>query len=208
MSLWIFKNFLKKSECAEMSEWAENAAKQNLLGLGVHGINPVSYGLQTNLRLTSRNSFPEQLQKFPDIVYKVRQAIEKKVGIENLKHSWQGGHEGIIVNYCMPGGDLYEHYDPMEDYFTTTPLTHCLRLNIVTQMPEKGGVLHVNGHPVHDLEEGDLHGYVASLYPHGVTKVEGKKNRVCWMFGYQLPNHSDDYERWSGRPKETNKDNI
>ncbi len=59
----------------------------------------------------------------------------------------------------------------------------------MTQSPDDGGILYVDGNQI-DINVGDLHCYYPSEHPHFVTEVKGKTPRILWMFGAHRP-HED-----------------
>jgi hypothetical protein len=56
----------------------------------------------------------------------------------------------------------------------------------MTQAPDNGGILYVDGNSV-DINVGDLHCYYPSEQRHSVTDVEGMTPRILWMFGAHRP---------------------
>ena len=173
MTVIINKNFLTQDECAQLNEWVDLGVQEKWLDKGVSRGSVWEY----EKRLTTRN-YGNRFE-YPKIVFDAFSKITDFYQLKQLKKSVIGaGRDGVVVSCTLPGGDVYEHKDPMEGKLDV------LRCNIMTRKADSGGELFVGGKKI-DIEVGDLHCYLASSVPHYVTEVEGETSRVLWMFGYQ-----------------------
>lgn len=170
----IIRNFLSVSEINELNAFVDEGIEHKWLG---PGIDRGSFNY--NKRYTSR-LYSERFS-YPNIVYDVFSKITNRLSLHKLKKSVHGGGQnGIVVSCTFEGGDVYEHIDPKEE-----DGLEVLRCNIMTRKPVEGGILFVGGKKI-ELEEGDLHCYLASNIRHCVTPVIGSRSRILWMFGYQI----------------------
>lgn len=173
MRVIIKKNFLTSEECAQLNDWVDLGVQNGWLGLGTNRGTNWKY----DKRLTTRN-YGDKFEN-PKVVHDVFAKITAQLNIEHLgKSTFGGGRDGVVVSCTKPGGDVYEHKDPMEGDLEV------LRCNILTRKADAGGELFVGGTRV-DAGVGDLHCYLASAVSHYVTEVQGETSRVLWMFGYQ-----------------------
>jgi hypothetical protein len=184
----IFKNFLTKEECEKLSEIALKGVEEKWIGPSTNSV--IGYilrhvGLFTyKKRLTSRPYMRNK--KYPEYVLEISNKVRNFMGIQKypliLKYkNFQHGSDGIVVSVTYPGGNVTEHCDlRSEDNWVT------YRCNIITQAPDSGGILYVDGNPV-DISVGDLHCYYPSEHAHYVTDVEGETPRILWMFGAHRP---------------------
>jgi len=171
----IIPNFITQQECSVLNSWVEKALANSWLDVGI----TTGHTVYKN-RLTTR-MYGSRFDKYPDLAYVIRDRIRKQLNLENVPISiLGGGKHGIVVSNTLPGGDVYKHSDPLE--FNGR---HVLRCNIITQMADAGAILTVNDNVV-NVNQGDLHCYLASKYAHSVTQVTGKHSRILWMFGFQI----------------------
>jgi hypothetical protein len=181
--MFIVCNFATKEEINALNEWVELAVKNRWLGSGVN-----EKGYVKN-RLTSR-MYGERYV-YPQIVIDLSNRIRNFVGINSYQLIEGHGRNGVVVSYTYPGGNVHKHKDPENAEGLST-----LRCNILTQKPDAGGLLYVEGKQTH-VEVGDLHCYLVSEHEHWVTEVEGETPRIMWMFGAHVP--ADDWN--SGKIK-------
>lgn len=169
MRLEIARKFLTTAECGLLNAWALDGVKNGWLDVGI------SRGHTTQKRLTSRMCGPKFTT--PPEILAISQKIRKYAGVVSSPLVLGHGKDGIVVSCTFDGGDVYAHRDPRCFSGLAT-----LRCNVLTQKPQNGGDLYLGDTKV-DLEEGDLHCYLASEHTHSVTKVQGPVPRVLWMFG-------------------------
>lgn len=173
MRVEIVKTFLLPQECEMLNDWANAGINAGWLDKG-HEINGA-----TNKRLTSR-AYGYRFTT-PSEILKISDKIRRFVGVDSYPLVVDHGKDGIVVSCTFSGGDVFSHADPR-----SIPHLATLRCNVMTQKPEVGGILHIDGKPV-PLDAGDLHCYLASEHQHYVTTVYGDIARVCWMFGACVP---------------------
>lgn len=181
MRLDRFKNFITQAECDELNAWADEAAEKKWLDVGR---DRAGVWNQT-LHLTSR-IYGDRFE-YPQLVITIRDRIRAHVGVDKFPIIYGHGRDGVVVSRLSPPADVFEHVDPLAGpsiYSGTYP--HALRCNILTRKPRRGGELYLCGNQI-DIEVGELHCYVASSHPHGVTAVEEGPSRVLWMFGAYVP---------------------
>ena len=169
-----FKNFLNEEECKKLSKIALKGVEEGWVGPGL------SRGKSNyKERLTSRMHMDGK--KYPNFVLEISKRIREFMNIDHYPIIDGHGSDGIVVSVTYPGGDVYEHCDPRSIYNWTT-----YRCNIMSQPPDKGGKLYVDGNLI-EIGVGDLHCYYASEQKHSVTEVEGNTERILWMFGSHRP---------------------
>ena len=169
----ITRNFLSPAECAELNAWVDLGVANKWLDAGVDRGSDWSY---TN-RLSTRRYGDRFV--YPPLVEQIARRIAELKGLQFEPRATNGGgRNGVVVSCTLPGGDVYEHTDPMEQGGRDV-----LRCNVMTRAADAGGELHVTGEQI-DVAVGDLHCYVASKEPHFVTEVQGETSRVLWMFGW------------------------
>ena len=172
--IFIKQKFLSQPEIDGLNAFADDGVERKFLG---PGLDRGSFNYSK--RYTSR--FYGDTFDYSPIVYVIYSKITDLLSLHHLNRSARGGGKnGVVVSCTFDGGDVYEHMDPKEDHGFDV-----LRCNIMTRKPVEGGVLFVGGKQI-ELEEGDLHCYLASDVKHYVTTVSGPRSRVLWMFGYQI----------------------
>ena len=167
----IFKNFLTNEECEKLSEIALIGVKEGWVGPGANSPGEYNYVK----RMTSRAYMKEK--KYPKYVIEISNKIRTFMNLEHhpliLKYKdFQQGSEGVVVSVTYPGGDVPEHKDLRSDEGWAT-----YRCNVMTQKPEYGGKLYVDGEYV-EIDVGDLHCYYPSEQRHAVTEVLGNTERI------------------------------
>jgi hypothetical protein len=171
MNVAVFPNFLDQDTCNQLNAWVESAIKNSIFDFG---INPEGV---CNTRLTTRQTGIRC--NYPSIVYLIAKKIEGFLEVEGLKKRPHGGRNGIIVNYVMSKGSVFEHIDSKQNE------SHILTCNIMTSSASSGGELYVGGEKI-NIKTGDLHCYLPSDVEHYVTENTGECARIMWMFGYQM----------------------
>jgi hypothetical protein len=184
MRIDITPNFATQEEINALNEWVELGVVNKWLGFGLTTANKI-----TTTRLTSR--LYGYKYEYPQAVLSLSKRIRKFVGVNTYPLIAGHGKNGVVVSYTYPGGDVYKHKDPKSVEGLAT-----LRCNILTQKPDAGGVLYIDGKQI-NIEVGDLHCYLVSEHEHWATKVEGETPRIMWMFGAHVP--ADDWN--SGKIK-------
>jgi len=189
MRLERHKNFLLPEECAQLNAWVDEATTKNWMAAG---IDAQGQTYDSNKRVTTR--FYGNRFEYPQLVLDISKRIRSFYNVESYELISGHGKDGIVVSNTFNAGDVYAHKDPRSSQGFSA-----LRLNVLTRKPAAGGVLYIHGKPV-NLEEGELHCYLASEYIHGVSTVEGNTSRILWMFGAYVP-----MEEWeSGKIKMDN----
>ena len=180
MRIDVYPDFATEEEVNALNTWAELGVKNKWL------FNGISNGLITYKRFTSR-MYGDRYE-YPQVVRDVSKRVREFVGVDSYPLILGHGRDGVVVSYTLQGGDVYKHRDPRSAMGLAT-----LRCNILTQAPEKGGELYVDGVQV-KLNVGDLHCYLVSEHDHWATEVEGNIPRIMWMFGAHVP-----AEDWNSR---------
>jgi len=130
-------------------------------------------------RITTRYSTDISFE-YPKIVQNIRNRI---IDLLNLREEednkiYPPFKDGAVASCAFSGDTCYEHTDPVwHQGFNTM---HC---NIITQAPESGGNLILNG-TLEQINERELICYLVSKCPHATTLVEGSKERLMWVFGF------------------------
>jgi hypothetical protein len=117
----------------------------------------------------------------PPEILKLSEKVRRFVGVETRPLATGQGKDGIVVSCTFSGGDVHTHVDPR-----IYPKLATLRCNVMTQKPEAGGVLYIEGEPL-ALDVGDLHCYLVTEHAHQVSTVVGNVPRILWMFGACVP---------------------
>jgi hypothetical protein len=186
MTVSIFPKFITPEECNILNLWTTYALKHDWLD---KGIDRTGDPREPNRYSTHGN--PHKFGRYPDIAYSIYDRISKFLDLRRMDKSvTNGGKDGIVVSCTLLGGDIFKHIDVREP-----GNFHLLRCNILTQAPEIGGQLVVNGNKI-DVEIGDLHCYINTKYQHSVSLVQGNINRILWMFGYQISEGDPRFSRW------------
>lgn len=146
------------------------------------------YFLDANMggtRKTTRYS-PENNFQYPEVALKVRQRVVDLLGVQ--EHDKAGIRppfkDGIVASYAPLGDACYEHIDPV-----WVSGFHTLHCNVLSQAPDAGGIVTVDGEP-HEMRERELFCYLVSRDKHEINEVLGDKARCMWVFGFcVLDNH-------------------
>jgi hypothetical protein len=170
MSVRVYRNFLTSNECEVLSQIA-------LLGMEEGWCKPC-VPAEVN-RYTSRIHMAKH--KYPETVLNISSRVRKFLDIDCFPPIYGHGKDGIVVSITFKDGYIHEHKDPrsIKNFMT-------YRCNIVTQLPEEGCDVYVDGKKV-DTGVGDLHCYMASELNHYVTKSKEQTPRILWMFGACIP---------------------
>lgn len=173
MRIEIYPSFATQEEIDSLNAWAELGVSRKWLDAGISSGQPCSN------RVTTR--FYGDRFTYPPEAYSVFNRINSHLGLETYVPILGHGKDGIVVSYTMNGGDVYKHKDPKGSNGLAT-----LRCNILTQKPQGGCQLFVEGQPI-NFNVGDLHCYLVSEHEHWATAVEGNVPRIMWMFGAHVP---------------------
>jgi hypothetical protein len=175
MYLQILKNFLTVEECDELNKFTFNAIKNGLFSEGLNSktINP------KDTQLVSR--FNKEIV-FPDLPKQIMIRLQNQFNLKNDDVCKTFHKDGIIVNVSYKNAGVIEHKD---DIYKEN--TFGLRCNIVTSVPDIGGILHVDKAPI-NLKKGDLYLLNASEHFHYVSKNESNTPRILWQFTFDAPN--------------------
>jgi hypothetical protein len=176
MNLLRFPNFISREEAREMSSWVLSNKENNFFTDANMG------GIRLTIRYSNHDSF-----EYPSVVLDVRKRIIDKFDLHeeekfNIKPPFKNG---VVASCAFPGDTCYEHIDPVwHQSFNTL---HC---NVITQSPDKGGDLILDG-VVEPMRELELCCYLVSKIPHSTNLIEGNRERVMWIFGFCV-----DDEKW------------
>jgi hypothetical protein len=178
MRIEVAKAFLSKEECDLLNQWVNVGVVSGWLDKGHAQIRSAF----VDKRLTSR-LYGHRFNTPPEILA-ISKKVRRFVGVDTYPLVTGHGRDGIVVSCTFSGGNLHEHVDPRNYHDLAT-----LRCNVLTQKPEVGGILHIEGETV-EVEVGDLHCYLASEHAHKVSTVGGNTPRILWMFGACVPSEA------------------
>jgi len=173
MSVKIYKNFLTKEECQELTRLAFQGLADGWF----------QKGYDKNLNATSKRYTTRKVisdYAYPEKILEINSRIKEVIGLQNKPIIAEHGKDGIVISISFEEGDVPSHKDPRSQEGLIT-----YRCNILTQAAESGAQLYVEEELV-EVEEGDLHCYAVSELEHRVTAIEGKTPRVMFMFGAHL----------------------
>lgn len=176
MSLLRFPNFISIEEAKEMASWIlQNKNKNFFADANMNGV-------RLTTRYSNHNSF-----EYPDVVLNIRKKIVVMLNLHeeedfNIKPPFK---DGVVASCAFPGDTCYEHLDPVWHLGFNT--LHC---NVIVQTPDKGGDLILNN-ILEPMKERELCCYLVSKDSHSTTLVEGKKERLMWVFAFCV-----DDEKW------------
>jgi hypothetical protein len=171
----VIRSLVTKEECDVLNQWADIAVKNNWLGAGIKEGGAL---YPKELRVTSR--FYGDRFEHPSLALDIFSRIRKVLNLPNAPLVEGHGRDGIVINYTMNGGNVYEHTDGRTDNLAT------LRCNLLSRSPKEGGELFINN-VEYAMEECAIHCYLVSENPHRVEEMRGDTPRVLWMFGFAVP---------------------
>jgi hypothetical protein len=173
----IIKKFCSEKEREILNKWTLSNYKEPYF----QDANMDLYNTGTRLttRFASQDEFDQyaHLIDYPQEVYDIRKRIIDYFHLEDCPYP-QSFKDGIVNGIGFENGSICDHIDPI--YYEGLNTLHC---NILTQNSERGGVTIIDGIE-HKINDGDLLCYVVSKHHHEVTKIEGLKNRILWVFGF------------------------
>jgi hypothetical protein len=161
----IYKNFLNKEECQQLTDFALKLVENKTLAVN-------SCAGRYSGRYIRTIKLPELAKQLNKKVREVAKISQYPVAVDR-------GVEGVNIVVTVEEGRLPRHLDARSGDRAT------YRCNVITQKSDIGGELVIEGEKV-NLEEGDLHCYLTSEVVHEVTPSAGKP-RVLWMFGAWIP---------------------
>lgn len=176
MNLLRFPDFISNNESQELSNWVLNNKEKDFF-------NDANMG---GVRLTTRYSNHDSFE-YPSIALSIRKKIVNLLDLheEECNGIYPPFKDGVVASCALPGDTCYEHIDPVwHQGFNTM---HC---NVITQTPNSGGDLILNG-AMEPMKEKELVCYLVSKTPHSTTLIEGTKERIMWIFGFCI-----DYDKW------------
>jgi hypothetical protein len=178
MNLLKFPNFISDSESQELSNWIlQNKNTGIFQDADMRGSNRITTRYATGywpLRPTIKEF------AYPKIVKETRTKI---VNLLDLHEEERNGiyppfKDGVIASCAFPGDICRKHTDPI--WYSGFHTMHC---NVITQTPDSGGDLILNG-AIEPMKEKELVCYLVSKTPHSTTLIEGTKERLMWIFGF------------------------
>jgi hypothetical protein len=179
----IIKKFCSEQERNILNKWTLSRYKQPYF----QDANMDLYNTGTRLttRFASQDEFDQyaHLIDYPEEVYNIRRRIVDYFHLHDCPYP-QSFKDGIVNGIGFENGSICDHIDPI--YYEGLNTLHC---NILSQNSERGGVTIIDGIE-HKINDGDLLCYVVSKHYHEVTKIEGTRNRILWVFGFCI----DDYK--------------
>jgi hypothetical protein len=164
------KNYLTPEECAQLNGVTQYGYDNGQMTLGV----------RTTLRYTSR--IDPELYTYPQGVFDLATRVRAYCGVANYPVINNQGATGIVTNYMPTNADIF----PYQAWQNPTDNAAQFWAFIVTQAPESGGVLQINGYE-YPVEAGELFCYLTSEVRQYTTPVFGPTTRICWMFGNWVP---------------------
>lgn len=168
-NLLRFSNFISPNEAQELSNWIlQNKDKEFFKDANMKG-NRVTTRFSTNMDF-----------KYPSIIKDLRNKIVDLLDLDKEENDkiYPPFKEGAVASCAFTGDTCYEHIDPI--WYNGFHTMHC---NIITQAPENGGNLVLNG-VLEQMNERELICYLVSKLPHATTLIEGSKERLMWVFGF------------------------
>ena len=164
------KNYLTPSECSQLN------------GVTQYGYDngQMTLGLNTELRYTSRLN--TSLYTYPKGVLDLATRVRVYCGVSAYPIITGQGSDAIVTNYMPTGADIFSY----QGYTNPVDGAGQFWAFVVTQAPEGGGVLQLDGidYPV---DVGELFCYMTSSTTQYTTPVTGATTRICWMFGNWVP---------------------
>jgi hypothetical protein len=169
-------NFISLKEATILTDWV--LANQNE--------DFFRYADMGGIRKTTRFSTDKHFD-YPKESLEIRKQIISKFNLEEneKKNLYPPFKNGIVASCAYDTDTCYEHVDP--EWHEGLDTLHC---NIITQSPDEGGEVIVGGQK-HHMVERELFCYRVSKIEHEVLKINTKKPRVMWVFGFCISE-----ERW------------
>jgi len=188
----VIRNYLPIDKCDELNLWVKDAIDTKKIdhGITTSGLWTDTYRETAPLRYTSR--MYANRYEYPQLVRDIHSQIENEFDLvkwHEPKHSH--GRDGVVVSATLPGGDVYLHKDPIDDFVNQK---ETLRCNILTSETQ-GGLIWVNDE-TYTLQKGDMMQYLVTRHEHRVEPVIGDDGdlRIMWMFGWNV-----DGDQWEAR---------
>jgi hypothetical protein len=170
-------DFVTSGEAQALTDWVlRNHDKPHFLDADMGGSRKTTrYKLEANF-------------DYPAEALAIRQRVVKLLGEpETEKFGVRPPFkDGIVASYAPPGDTCYEHKDP--EWAVGFHTLHC---NVLSQAPEGGGVVIIEGGQ-HEMRERELFCYLVSRDRHEITEVLGSKARCMWVFCFCITD--DDWE--------------
>lgn len=169
MRIETTKNFLTPQECDRLNTITQYGHDNGMMTLG----------LNTNLRYTSR--IDTSLYTYPQDVFDLAARVRTYCGVSAYPIITGQGSDAIVTNYMPTGADIFSYTS-----LRNSDGAGQFWAFIVTQAPDDGGMLQLNGTPF-PVEAGELYCYMTSETEQYTTPVVGPTTRICWMFGNWVP---------------------
>ena len=180
----VIRNYLPIDKCDELNAWVRDAIETKKIDYGIttSGLWTDSFREPSPLRYTSR-MYADRYE-YPQLVRDIHARIEAEFKLEKWHEPIHThGRDGVVVSATLPGGDVYLHKDPINDFINQK---ETLRCNILTSETQ-GGLIWVGGQS-YTLQKGDMMQYLPSRHEHKVDTVVGNDGdlRIMWMFGWNV----------------------
>ena len=165
MKVQIFENFVSDEECKVLTNWIIDNKDKDFF-------TPVEMG---GNRVSTRFTFDTDWN-YPKEAYEIKNRLIKHLDIKKKFHP--PFKDGIVASCAFPGDFVYEHVDP--EWFEGYATVHC---NVVVSEPDFGGIAVIGGEE-YVMKRGNILCYPVSEVAHEITKIEGSKLRLMWVFGF------------------------
>jgi len=162
-------NFISLKEATILTDWVLINQDEDFF----------RYADMGGIRKTTRFSTDKHFD-YPKESLEIRKQIISKFNLEEneKKNLYPPFKNGIVASCAYDTDTCYEHVDP--EWHEGLDTLHC---NIITQSPDEGGEVIVGGRK-HHMVERELFCYRVSKIEHEVLKINTKKPRVMWVFGF------------------------
>jgi len=184
----IIHNFITDEERKSLNKWTLNNYKSSCF------MNPRMNNDTKQTRFTTRhahyreNNFKDYKVKYPEESYSIQKRLFKYFNLDYRSIiPWPHFTDGIVTTIAFPPGSCFSHVDPI--YYKDTYTLHC---NIITQMPQKGGITTIENES-YEVSENDVLMYITSHLNHEVNEIIGEKPRILWVFGFCLNKEEMDH---------------
>lgn len=172
----IIKNFISDEERQALNFWTLSNYPEDYFSDAC--MDDEYRGTRYTTRGNNNEDIKERISiHYPRESYDVQNKIIEKLNLRGSKYP-NSFYNGIVNGIGFENGNIFEHIDPV--YFPGTNTLHC---NIVTQKPDSGGNVVIDGLE-YDVEDTDLMCYMVSKQYHSVTRTIGLKHRILWVFGF------------------------